>query len=631
VEVPPPSPLPIVSRSIALGASWLGSALERRLADRRMWIGLGLSTVAVISLVGWVAVLTSLDPRRMNDLGLISVIPVQAFLSIVLLSVSFVLALRMQPQITPVLMIHVAALAVMLYGAPAFFEDLPRFATAWLHLGFSEAIARTGELYPLRDARFDWPAFFAMAAFLSSATGFELLPVLQWFPPVVMILYLGPLYLIMRTASSDGRLVWLAVWIFYLLNWVGQDYFSPQAFNVLLLLAVLAVLLSWFRRAPGASVWSGRFGPWMRRRIPSKLAAITVDAAVGRKPAGISGSLSNRQQVGLVSIVAVLFGASVASHQLTPFALLGGVLGLTVFNRIRLTGLSVFMIVLLSSWLMFMASTFLAGHLAGLLEEIGRPDQIAASNIGDRLVGSPGHLLVLRARLGLTLGLWLVAGIGALRRLRSGQLDLTVAVLAVAPFGLVLLQAYGGEMLLRVYLFSVPFMAFFAAAAFLPTPRAGSWRLYGFLAVVSVVLAGVLLLTRYGNEKADFVTIEEYEVLQRVAQMAGPRDSIGSANHSVPLGYMEWEEHRIVSLDSAFRDGAMDLLLVELADRTPDGQDSYFVVTRGQRAFGELFWGMPDAEWDRRVREVAEVTDLLYSNRDGAVYRLRDPQPAAPP
>jgi hypothetical protein len=73
----------------------------------------------------------------------------------------------------------------------------------------------------------------------------------------------------------------------------------------------------------------------------------------------------------------------------------------------------------------------------------------------------------------------------------------------------------------------------------------------------------------------------------------------------------------------------MDLMLLELTNRTPDGFDSYFVWTRGQRAFAELFWGMTDAEWDQRVRDVAAVTDLLYSNRDGAVYRLTDPDRAA--
>lgn len=626
----PRSLLDGIRSGTVLAAEWQLSRVESALADRHIRLGVGLSALALVSLVGWVVVLSGLDARRMDDLGLISVVPPPAFLFIVLLSASFFLALRMRPQITPVLVIQVAALAVMLFGAPSFFEELPRFATAWLHVGFSDAIARTGDLYPLRDARFDWPAFFIMSAFLGQATGIDnLLLVLRWIPPLLMLLYLGPLYLIMRSSTTDGRHVWLAIWLFYLLSWVGQDYFSPQAFNVLLLLAIVAVLLSWFRRAPGGSVWSARLGAFFRPRIPSQLSAITVDAARSAEPAA-AVSLSDRQQIGLVAIVAVLFGASVASHQLTPFAVLGGVVGLTVFNRIRLTGLPILMIVLLSSWLMFMASTFLSGHLAGLLEGIGRPDQIATSNLSDRLGGSSGHLFVLQTRLGLTVGLWLLALIGALRRLRSGQLDLTVVVLAVAPFGLLLLQAYGGEMLLRVYLFSVPFMAFLAAAAFFPTPQSGSRRTSAFLLVASVALVGAMLVARYGNEKADFVTAEEYQVLQYVAGVAEPNDAIGAANHSVPLGYVEWEQHRVVGLAAVFRDGTMDLLLQELAARTPDGFHSYFVVTRGQRAYAELFWNMTDAEWDRRISDLAARTDLLYSNADGAVYELTAHPQAAP-
>ena len=55
--------------------------------------------------------------------------------------------------------------------------------------------------------------------------------------------------LILRTLTIDRRLVWLAVWVFYLGNWVGQDYFSPQAFAYLLYLMLLAILVTWMRPA----------------------------------------------------------------------------------------------------------------------------------------------------------------------------------------------------------------------------------------------------------------------------------------------------------------------------------------------------------------------------------------------
>ena len=604
----------------------------RKLEHRRFWMGLGLSGVALGSLAGWVAVLSAADARQIDDLGLISVVPPTAFAFVAVLSLAFVVALRMRPQMPLVLVICVAALAFMLYGASAYFEEMPRFATAWLHVGFTDAIARTGELFPFRDARFDWPAFFTAAAFISSVTGVQdLLPFVAWVPPLMMLLYLGPLYLIMRSATSDGRLVWLAIWLFYLVNWVGQDYFSPQAFNVLLLLAVVAILLTWFRQIPGASGRGSRLRESLRRRMPAALSVISIDPVGSPEAAEAAGSITVRQQIGLVAMVAALFGASVASHQLTPFALVGGVVGLTALNRIRLTGLPVFMIVLLGSWLMLMATTFLTGHLAGLLDQIGRPDQVASATVGERIVGSPGHVFVVQARLAMTAGVWGLAAIGGLRRLRWGQLDLTMGVLAVVPFGLLLLQAYGGEMLLRAYLFSAPFMAFFAAAAFLPSPRLGSWGLYLSVVVVSVFLAGVMLFTRYGNEKADFVTALEYDVLQHAATAAEPGDAIGSVNHAVPLGYLEWEQHRIGSAGTEWLAGDMDLFVAELANRTPAGKDMYFVITRGQRAYGELFWNMPDSEWDRRVQGLASRSELVYANADGAVYRVTLPtQPAAP-
>ncbi len=560
----------------------------------------------------------------MDDRGLISVMPPYAFVFIGLLAASFFVALRMRPPPSAVLVVHVVALAVMLYGAPAFLEDMPRFPTAWLHVGFSDAIARTGELFPLDDARFDWPAFFTLAALFSTATGFEdLLPILSWIPPVIMLLYLAPLYLIMRSATSDPRHMWLAIWMFYLVNWVGQDYFSPQAFNILIMLSVTAVLLSWFRQGPGSDTWSGRFWSSASRFAPGRFRRLTVDPAGALEPLG-EWAMSERQQIGLVAVVVALFGASVASHQLTPFAMLGGVIGLTVFNRIRLTGLPVLMMVLLSSWLLFMATTYLTGHLAGLLEDIGQVGTVVTASTLDRFSGSDGHLFVLQVRLGLTIGVWLIAFIGGLRRLRAGNLDLTLALLAVAPFGLVFLQGYGGEMLLRVYLFSLPFMAFFLAAAFFPSMRPASWRLDVLLVGVSIVFAFFMLFSRFGNEKADFVTLEEYQLLEFTSDLAQEGDTIGEANHSVPLGYFEWEQHNVVNVGDEFEEGHIEDLLRELLNRTPPGQQTYFVVTRGQVAFAELFWNMSAEAFAQRHARVAAAGELIFENRDGAVYHITE-------
>jgi len=597
---------------------------------RRAWIGVILSEVAIVALAGWVTVLRGIDLRAIDDRGLISVLPPASFGFLALLSLSFSITLRIRPLLAPVLLLHIAALIVMLYGAPSFFEEMPRFVTAWLHVGFSEAIARTGELFPLRDARFDWPGFFVLGALFSSVANMDsLLGVLPWIPPILTLLYLGPIYLIARSATSDGRVVWLCLWFFCLMNWVGQDYYSPQGFNVLLLLTILAVLLTWFRRPSTPLAWPGALRGWLRRPRASEEPVVAPDVDRSVLPGSVT-PISNREQVGLIAVIGLLFGASVASHQLTPFAVLGGVFMLIVLRRVRLSGLPMIMVVLLTSWLLFRASTFLSGHLAGLLEDIGRPDQFAATNIADRLVGSSGHFFVLQARLAFTLGIWVLAAVGVIRAIRARRVDLALVALAIAPFGLILLQGYGGEMLLRIYLFSVPFMAFYAAAAFLPRPRPSSWAASAAVAAVSVVLASGLLLTRYGNEKAELVSVEDFRALEYVIELAQPGELIASVNDAVPNGYSEWEQHRTTSLGELWREGDIDGLVEELDQRRRSGLDAYFVVTRGQRSFAELFWGMSDAEWDERLAGLGRSLERVYENRDATVFRLAaDGEPAS--
>jgi hypothetical protein len=570
-------------------------------------------------LIGWIAIVSSLDPRAMDDRGLISILPVSAYLVLGLNAAAFVLTLRMRPLPVPLVTLEILTMILMMYGAPGFIEEMPRFVTAWLHVGFVDAIDSTGRLHPLRDARFDWPAFFVLAAFVRSVAGFDSsVGFLTWVPPVQVALYVGPLYLIYRSASPDPRLAWLAIWTFVLTNWVGQDYFSPQGLNVLFMLVIFGILLAAFRRGPSdIPVRLAQFVAWVRRRLRVPLPLeFEVD------PRGhASKDLSFRMRVGLVAAVVLLFGTSVASHQLTPFAVVGGVIGLAVFRRLTLPGYVPIMIVLLVSWLMFMATTFLAGHLAGLLEEVGQTDQLASTAVADRLGGSLGHLFVVQGRVVFTLAVWLLALIGGVRRLASGRIDLSLAILAIAPFGLMLFQSYGGEILLRVFLFALPFMAFFAAAAFLPRSRPASWGLSIVLLVTSLALAGGMILSRYGNEKADMVTAAEYEGLVQLAAVAAPGDRIVSINHNVPADYFEWVEHRYVSVPNEFAYGDAHDVIDQIAANTPLGNDAFLVLTRGQRAYAELFWNMSDEEWNDRAEAVAQRMDLVYRNNDITVLR----------
>ena len=608
-------------------------AAAQALLSRRAAACLALGGVAAASVAGWVGVMSTVDPLAMTDLGLLPATPPAALGFFLLLAASFVAALRMQPVPQVLLGVHVISAIFMLYGAPMLFEDAPRFVTGWLHVGFVDAIARTGELFPNRDARFDWPGFFVLFAFLQNAVGgADLLAVLPWAHVVQMGLYLAPLYLIARSATGDLRLVWLTLWVFVLTNWVGQDYFSPQGMNLFLMLTVVAILLTWFRVRPSQSGWVSA--------IASRIGAPGVGRAVvdpdGGTDDGPEPRLDDRQQIGLIVILVLLFGLSVASHQLTPFAIIGGVTLLALAGRLRLRGVWAVMVVLGTTWLMFMATTFLDGRVGALLAEVGRPDQFAASNVAGRLQGSPGHLLVVQGRVVFSLAIWLVAFIGGLRRLRGGRLDLSLALLAIAPFGLILAQGYGGEMVLRVFLFALPFMSFFAAAAVFPTLRPASAGRSVALLGLSAILAVGFFFTRYGNEKADLVTQDDYGALQFLGRVAEPGSVIATPNSGAAPEFIAFEQHRYPDLyqymgSATLGEDELDEMFQALADLGDPGDEQYVLVTNGARGHAALLWSMSDAEWERRMAMLDSRMDVLYRQGTSIVFGWTVPEPAPRP
>ncbi len=104
----------------------------------------------------------------------------------------------------------------------------------------------------------------------------------------------------------------------------------------------------------------------------------------------------------------------------------------------------------------------------------------------------------------LTLILWALAAVGALRDWRRGRLDIRVVLLVASPLMLFPAQAYGGEMLIRVSLFALPFVALQACSVLLPDDgtRPSSRAAAGL--VLTCFLLAVLIVTgrRFRHRRA---------------------------------------------------------------------------------------------------------------------------------
>jgi hypothetical protein len=583
-----------------------------------------LHAVVPIAICGmWAREIDRVQLREMTDLGLISVLPWSTLVLLFLLTASFCLSLRRRPLGPWIPLVHVLVLIVILYGVTSFLESEPRTGTVWRHVGIIDYIARNGAVDPHIDAYFNWPGFFALGAVISDAAGFATpLAIAGWGPLTFNLLFLPPLIAIFRWASDDPRLTWLGLWVFYSANWVGQDYIAPQAVGYLLWLSMLAALLVWCTPRPPDLEIRPSFR-WLLelvdiRRLPARL----KKEAESAQPRG-----SPYRRAGLVITVVVLFAAAVTGHQLTPFFAVLGVTALVVFARLETRGLPLLMILLLASWISYMTTAYLAGHFEVVAGPVTSAGENLNQNITARIGGSSEHEFIVHIRLASSLGIWLLGLAGAVRRLVTGHADLALALLGATPFVLPLIQPYGGEMVLRVYLFALPSVAFFIACLAFPTLAAGrNWWTLAAVMIVCCALLGSFQFTRYGNERLDQFTPGDVAAVNALYRVA-PRGTTLIGSQNIPWRQRDYASYKYRSITdlAAWQQPVPDpkRLAREIEDYAV-GERSYVVVTRSTRIAAGLLYGKAGAlEGLVAVLRTSPRAEQIYHGRDGDVFYIK--------
>jgi hypothetical protein len=504
---------------------------------------------------------------------------------------------------------------------------------------------RTGTVDPYFEAYFNWPGFFILSAFLTQIAGYhDILSYAAWAPVCFNLFYLAPLYVIFTTVTTDKRIIWLGLCFFYLTNWIAQDYYSPQGLSFFLYLLVLAILLKWFKRqipatARQQTAMQQRLG-WLSPFIGPIYEWVTA-------PDPLSAPVQPRQRRVLLVSIVVIFAFMVFSHPLTPFFVITAVTALVVSGRITPLWLPVLMCDMTAAWDVLMAHPYLAGHLAPILSDIGQLHRAISSNVTSRmLAGDPEHVLVGTIRTIMTFIIWGLAFAGAVLRLRRGYRDVSYVLLAIVPFLIALVQSYGGEMLLRIYLFTLPMMAFFAAALFytpstkellVPAKTTFTMREEGrasvgktsllMTVIVSVVLLVGFLFTRYGNERVDYVTNAELTGIHHLYSIAPKGSLLLAGCYETSWQFQDIEQYRFYVLSDendlfhALTTHNVEpvVQLIE-SSKTPE---AYFIFTRSQKATAQRE-GLPPDTLDQF--EHALLTSrkfvLVYRNTDAQIFQF---------
>jgi hypothetical protein len=204
-------------------------------------------------------------------------------------------------------------------------------------------------------------------------------------------------------------------------------------------------------------------------------------------------------------------------------------------------------------------------------------------------------------------------------------------LLALAPFPLILLQGYGGEMLMRVYLFALPFMCLLAAARILP--RSGSAVRTAALALASVALAVGCLVTRYGNERMDMVTPGEFHAAERLYGLAPPGSVLFAGTSNLAWKFRDYDRYRYEVVTETPQWRRLDPDRPDIGDAVrlvstlmaQAGSHAYLIITRNQIADADLRGPAPPGTLVRLERALARSPHFAvdYRNSDAAIFRLR--------
>jgi len=584
------------------------ASIDRVEVPRFAWsVPVGVLTaaggVSAAGLAGYAA--STVEMPVTSDMGLVAVLPPAYWVGMFTLNGIFVLSLRRRRPNQLVLAVLTCCLVFALYGAAALASPVPRAEVAWRHIGIADTMLRNGELDPTLDAYFNWPGFFALLAVLSSATGLPPADLALWAPVVNALLWLAALVLVVRTLTTDRRLVWLTMWLFCLGNWIDQDYLAPQAFGFFLYLVVLALLLNFLGATspPGWSWSPAQRWAWWRERLPT-------DPVAGRR-------------VMALLVATLLAGVVVVSHQLTPFMLLLAVTALVVTGRSWTSTLPLIIGVMVILWLAYPASTYLAGHPPLFVNGV---ESTAAANVSERMAGSPGHVYIVQVRMLLTASIWVLAAAGAVIARRRGTLDPRPVVLAIAPFVLLPAQSYGGEMLMRVTLFSLPFTAFLAASALLRLqPVLDAVRTTALVALCSILMVASVA-ARYGNAQFDMFTAAEVEATASLYELGPPDAMLIAGNHPTPWRYREYEQHRhrtIQDVCGPVLDAAGCAPIVHAAGRHyPSG--AMLMLNRAAKSSLVMQGVMTSQEIDGLEASLVRLSGvfLVFENQDARIYRI---------
>jgi hypothetical protein len=626
-----------VGLAVAVGLASTALLLAgRRLRPRRGWnaaparMRLILSDRAlltsllplVLGLGCWGVAVAALRPVMARASDVPGVLPLAWWLSLALLLGGAVRAVSAHEQRGWVVALYVAALTVVLYGTAAAVLPEPEYTWSYKHIGVVRLIELRGHLTPGLDIYNRWPGFFAAAAIFSTLTGVnDPVSYAAWSEPLFALLDALMVGALAWSMVRDRRVAGLAALIFTLGNWIGQNYFSPQAAAFPLALGLLLVVSRHFM--------AGSVAP----RLCSVIEWAVRRPQLSYPPRGARRVFSVRGAP--IGVVLLLDCAIVVTHQLTPYFVLLQLAAVALAGPLR------------PRWILVASAAITIGYLVpnlGFVNEhfglFSSLDPFANAHAAAS-AGHPSNEPWINQHAGQLLALLFAAAAAiaaaALARRGLGLRVTPLVALAVAPVLLLFGQDYGGEASLRTFLFSAPWDAMLIAWWVVELAVGPRSLAAGALVVCAVVVA-LFVPAFFGQTSVNSVSPGEVAASQYFYAHA-PAGSVlvtgapnfplrsGARYALMPGSQNDAAPSLLSDADLRYRPlGARDIPAVISLLRSY-GRRSFLVFSNGQQRYASAYGLAPPGSLARLEHAVADAPQfaLWHADPGARIYTLLPP------
>ncbi|MEM9613225.1 MAG: hypothetical protein AAGA59_09835 [Actinomycetota bacterium] len=582
------------------------------------------------------------DYDLVDGLGLLPALPPIFWLSVVCTTIAFAVFILARHHAGAAA--TVGLLTLSLHGIEPMSAPAARFSVAWLISGFSDVIAETGSAERFIDARFSWPGFYlGPAAAISGSqssevgsqpdsfggpgaavAGEQLLnidPLIRFWPLGIFVIWVLLVWVFTRHWFPDR---WVAApiasWLFVVTAWTGQNYFSPQSMGTTVT-AILVLLIAIMERD-------------MPRGVPLRTRLSWVLFP------GLGGGAERDPAITLFIVATSL--SVVVTHPLSPVFLTLWLVPMAFAGYRYARGLPLLVFIIFLTWVSGAARPWWRSRIASLVDNVGAVEStLTESTTARSAEASFERSVVLLSRAGIVVAVaaFSLLAAGYLWRQRGQRAGALLLGMAGLPGLAIAGQPYGGEILVRVFLFSVfPAAILFGAAI---ANIASRRLLAGALVGVTLLGAPTLIINRYGNESFEMTADSDRRALEAM-YTAAPPDTLFVTDDP----FISWGYTRIERVDG-FRNHQYvrrlqpdETTVIRAADaaRTA-GYDYVAIVTaKSQEAWGEQTVGRPD-DWLTDVATyLSEQNDVDTLYRDGAsgafliqVSKIPEPEPEPEP